>query len=91
MELFITFVGNVARIIVELYMLLMVVRIFLQFMPGIEDSAFGDFVYTVTEMILSPVRNFIDRHTPFGELPVDLSFILTYVLLGMIDIILLAV
>ena len=67
----------------------MIVRVFLQFLPVDEDGWFFDFVYTVTEMILSPVRNLIDRFTPLGDLPVDLSFILTYVLLGIVDMILL--
>lgn len=91
MELFITFIGNIATVIVELYMFLMIVRVFMQFLPVNEDGWFFDFVYTVTEMIISPVRNLLDKFTPLGDLPVDLSFILTYVLLGIVDIILLMV
>ncbi len=89
MDLILTFFGNAARLIVEIYMLLLLARAILQFLPVDEDGALFDFIYTVTETVISPVRALLDRIAPTDALPVDISFILTYILLGLVDMILL--
>lgn len=66
-------------------MLLLLVRALLPFLTFIdEDSAFSEFVYAATEIILTPMRAVFDRFGIGSGLPVDISFLVTYVLLSVV-------
>lgn len=47
-----------------------------------------DFLYMITEPFILPVRMLLDRFGLFQNLPVDLSFFITYLLLSVISAIL---
>ncbi len=66
-------------------MLLLLIRALLPFLTFIdEDSAFSDFIYAVTEPVLMPVRALLDRFGIGEGIPIDISFIVTYLLLSLL-------
>lgn len=74
----------IARLVSALLSLLelaMFLRAVLSWIPALSDSAFGDFLYSVTEPIISPIRALADRFGWFRNSPIDFSFLIAYLLL----------
>ncbi len=70
-------------------MLLLLIRALLPFLSFIdEDSPFSNFVYAATEPVLVPVRALLDRFGIGEGLPIDISFIVTYLLLSVLHTVL---
>ena len=69
------------RLLLELFYVLLIVRAVLSWVPGVRNRL-TDFVYMVTEPVLSPVRNLLNR-SRFGNLslPLDLSFLVVLFIL----------
>ena len=69
------------RLLLEMFYVLLVVRAVLSWVPGVRNRL-TDFVYMVTEPVLSPVRNLLNR-SRFGNLslPIDLSFLVVLFIL----------
>jgi len=74
--------------LIHLMQLLLVIRAILSWVPlftGAYPGALNQVLATLTEPILSPVRNLLNRHSYFAQtLPIDLSFIIAYVILQVI-------
>jgi len=65
--------------------LLLFVRAIFSWVPGI-GGKFSDFIYTVTEPILYPVRKLFDLFgANFGMSPIDIPFLVTFILLSLIE------
>ncbi|MBQ9941291.1 MAG: YggT family protein [Clostridia bacterium] len=60
---------------------LMLIRAVLSWIPTMSGNVITDFVYSVTEIVIGPVRKFLSRTGLVGSLPIDLSFMATYLLL----------
>ncbi len=58
--------------------LAMFVRAILSWFP-FAGGKFTDFLYSVTEPVISPVRNLLGKSS-LGGMPIDLSFLITYIL-----------
>ena len=74
----------IARLVSALLTLLelaMFIRAVLSWIPTLGDSAFGDFIYTVTEPVIAPIRALADRFGWFRNSPIDFSFLIAYLLL----------
>ena len=69
------------RLLLELFYVLLIARAVLSCVPGVRNRL-TDFVYMVTEPVLSPVRNLLNR-SRFGNLslPIDLSFLVVLFIL----------
>ena len=65
-------------------MLFMFVRAILSWFPG-QGGTFERFIYAVTEPLLLPVRKLFDLFDIRPDLPIDLSFTVTFLLLVIID------
>jgi len=63
----------------------MFIRAILSWIPGLQDNVIARFLYGVTEPFISPVREFMNRFEFVRTMPVDLSFIVTYILLAFIQ------
>lgn len=74
--------------IVEILILL---RIIISWIPFRRENRFIIFIYTVTEPILSPIRNLIARSAFGKNLMFDFSPILAYLLLGFLEYVLLLI
>lgn len=64
-------------------LLLLLVRAVLSWFPG-QGGAFADFINAVTEPLLYPVRKIFDLFDIRLDLPIDISFSATCILLIMI-------
>lgn len=56
----------------------MFARAILSWFPS-GGGRFEDFLYSLTEPVISPMRNLIGK-SALGGMPIDLSFLITYVL-----------
>lgn len=77
------FSGAVALAVYWLSMILrmcMFVRAIMSWFPGSRQSFLSRFLIAITEPIISPIRKLISK-TPMGGGMIDLSFIITLILL----------
>ena len=84
MPTFLYFAAALISAFCSLAMLLMFVRAILSWFPG-QGGTFERFVYACTEPLLFPVRKLFDLFDIRPNLPLDLSFTVTFVLLVIID------
>ena len=83
MELLLMVLGNTVEIIILLLQLAMFVRAILSWFP-MEENRFIGFLYAVTEPVILPVRMLFERLGWFQNLPIDISFFVTFLLLSLI-------
>ncbi len=88
MQIVLTLLETAARFILTAYSLFLLMRAILPFLPFDEDGPVAVFVNTVTEPLLSFVRGFMDRIPGADRVPIDLSLIVAYLLLILIELIL---
>ena len=73
---------------IEIITLLMFIRAILSWFPVVDRSSkIMSFIYMVTEFFISPVRRFLDRFPSLRRFPIDISFLVTYLLLHLVQII----
>ena len=75
-------ISYVLEIAIRFAEILVFVRCLLSFFPD-WNNAFTAFIFTVTEPMLKPCRKILDRLEFTRRLPVDLSPILLFILLGL--------
>lgn len=66
---------------VNIFEILLFVRAVLSWFPQVRASSLREFLFYTTEPLLSPVRKFIYRFEWAQRLPIDLSWIVVYILL----------
>ena len=71
------------RLILSAWYLLFIISAVLSWLPDI-DNAFTDFVFSVTEPVLAPIRDLFDRLGVTSALPIDLSFLVVMILLSIV-------
>ncbi len=67
---------------------LMMARAVISWLPIDDENPIVNFIYTVTEPVIMPVRAVIDYFGWFMSFPFDMSFIITFILLSLIEMIL---
>lgn len=73
------------RLFLAVLEMLMIVRMLLSWMPVDDDSPVANFVFAMTEPLILPVRIVLERSAAVQALPIDLSFFVAFVLLGIIQ------
>lgn len=74
------FIGTLLRV----YELLFIVRAILSWFPMMNLGGIMEFLYTVTEPILAPIRSVL-RKIPFLQgLPIDFSVLVAFILIDVI-------
>jgi len=63
---------------------LMLARAILSWFPIDEDSNIVRFLMATTEPVITPVRVLLDRFGLFEGMPIDMSFLITFIILSMI-------
>lgn len=76
---------RIAVILIWVLQAAMFVRAILSWIPGSDENKFGDFLYALTEPVIAPVRAVLDRIPLFQGFPVDMSFLITYLLLSVLS------
>ncbi len=90
MLVLVEFLGAIARLLISVYTYLLIARALLPFLPVDEDGPIVSFVFTVTEPLVAFSRSVISRIPVFASMPVDLSLVVSLLLLSAVEAILLA-
>ena len=88
MDLFLALFTGTVRALLFILEICFLIRAVLSWFPISEENPILLFVTMVTEPIVAPVRALIDRMGWFQNLPIDLSFIIAYFLLMVVEMIL---
>ena len=81
MELFLTLVVGTASALVTVIELCFLVRAVLSWLPIGDDNPILKFVFMVTEPIIIPIRALFEKLGWFQNMPIDISFLVAYLLL----------
>ena len=82
-----TVVADVVVLLLSAIQLAMLVRAILSWFP-IDSNRFIDFLYGITEPFIVPIRALFQRLNWFQSLPIDVSFMVAYLLLSIISMLL---
>ena len=86
--LFLFTVRVTVSLILDALMLLMFLRAIMSWIPGAADNSVGNFLFTVTEVIISPVRALFDALGINTAFPIDIPFFVTFIVLSILGSIL---
>lgn len=75
---------KIIKTLVELAQLFLVIRAILSWVP-LQENKFTDFIYNVTEPMLLPARKLIEKTGVSLQIPIDVSFLLTFIVLVIIE------
>ena len=76
------------RALLIVIQLLMLGRAIVSWLPIEEGSPVENFLITVTEPVIAPVRSLCERFGWFEGLPIDMSFFITFILLSILTAVL---
>ena len=77
---------SVLIIAIEIITMLMLIRAILSWFPVADRSSkFMSFVYMLTDPVIRPVKSVLERFPSTGRFPIDISFLVTYILLHLIQ------
>lgn len=79
--------GYVCIILIDLISYAMFFRAIMSWFVRDDNKIYG-FLVMLTEPIVAPIRRLLSRSSVGQGLPIDLSFIITYILLGLLSAIL---
>ena len=82
------FIVLLARTVVTVLRVAMFVRAVLSWFIDDEDSRLVRFLNLVTEPVIMPVRSLFERLGWFQNLPIDISFYVSYLLLALLQLML---
>ena len=85
MNLFIALFTGTVRALLFFVEICFLIRAVLSWFPIREDHPILLFVAMITEPIIAPVRALLDRLGWFRNLPIDISFLVAYLLLILIE------
>ena len=88
MTAFIYVVTRLVSVFLGAEQLLMMFRAVLSWLPVDEDSDISNFLFAMTEPVIYPVRMLLDRFEGLDEFPIDLSFIISFMLLSLVQMLL---
>jgi YggT family protein len=70
------------HVIIGVLQLLMMIRAIFSWLPSWEDTGIFRFVILVTEPIIIPIRKLLSRSSFLSGLPIDISFLIAWLLLN---------
>jgi len=79
-------VAATVRFLIAAIQFLMLARAIISWLPFEEDHPLVNFLYSVTEPVIMPVRAVIDRLGLFEGMPIDMSFLITFMLLSILEL-----
>ena len=83
MEFVLQIVVNVVVLLLSAIQLAMLVRAILSWFP-IDSNRFTDFLYGITEPLIYPIRRLFERLNWFQNMPIDMSFMVAYLLIWLL-------
>jgi uncharacterized protein YggT (Ycf19 family) len=85
---FIYFIVNLVRILLFIVQAAMLFRAILSWFFMEDDTRVMSILYAVTEPFIVPIRALFEKMGWFRNLPIDISFFVTYILLSIISMML---
>ncbi len=70
--------------ILNILELLLVVRCLMSWFPQVQASSIYDFIYTLTEPMLAPIRSFLMRFSALRTMPIDFSVLIAFMILVLV-------
>ena len=86
MTLALMIVKNAVMILLMAIQLAMLLRAILSWFPL--DNGFVDFLHNVTEPFIYPIRRLFERFGWFQGIPIDMAFMVSYLLITLVTMIL---
>ncbi|MBQ8332097.1 MAG: YggT family protein [Clostridia bacterium] len=81
-------IADVVVLLLNAIQLAMLARAILSWLP-IDSNKFIDFLYGLTEPFIYPIRALFQRMNWFQDLPIDIAFMVSYLLISGLSLILL--
>ncbi|MCI8387475.1 MAG: YggT family protein [Clostridiales bacterium] len=81
-------ITKIVSIFLTILQFMMLIRAIMSWLPIDDDSNLSNFLYAMTEPVIYPVRALLSRIEALNELPIDISFIVAFMLLSIIQILL---
>ena len=78
-------VSATVRFLIIGIMLLMTARAVISWIPIDEDHPIINFLYAVTEPVIMTVRIVLEKFGLFEGMPIDMAFLITFILLSIIE------
>ena len=85
LEVFLYVLVSTLSLLIEVLFVLMFIRAIFSWFPTENPGKLQRIVFHMTEPVISPVRKFLWRMGWFQGLPFDMSFMFTYLLLGILQ------
>lgn len=86
MPVFAQLIISIVNVLLFVLQTAMLLRALLSWFPGMEDNKFTDFLYAITEPLIVPVRALFERFGWFQNIPMDIAFFVSYLLLAMLSV-----
>ena len=74
-------VASFALLVVQIAMF---ARAIMSWFPNLADNVIGDFVYTITEPLIIPVRNLLEKIEWVKNAPLDVAFFVTFLIIALL-------
>ena len=84
MELILIILRNTVHTLIFALEIAMFIRAIISWFP-IDENKFTDFLYSVTEPVIMPIRLLFEKLGWFQNLPIDISFFVTFILLSLLS------
>ncbi len=72
--------------LLDVLLFMMFARAIFSWIPGLSDSKLGDFLFTVTEWVVLPVRNLFEALNINVPMMIDIPFLVTYLILMIVSV-----
>ena len=69
----------------DILMFMLFLRAVISWFPQLSDSRFGVFLFTVTEWVITPVRNLLEKMGFDALTVIDIPFFVTFILLSVVS------
>ena len=77
--------SSTVSLALDILMFLMFARAIVSWLPGLSETSVGEFLFTVTEWVILPVRALFDTMNWNGSMMLDMPFFVTFLLLSVIS------
>lgn len=85
MEFFLYFIRTAAQFLLVVIEIAMFVRAVISFIASLQGGVLDQFSYAISEPFVIPMRILLDRFESVRNLPVDVPFFITFLLISVIQ------
>lgn len=78
-------IARVFNILLEVLQYAILANVILSYLPISRDNMFSRIVYQLTEPILEPIRNLLDKSFRMRDIPFDISPIIAFFLIRLLQ------